>query len=190
MKSLFYVRKTTGGVIHFQPVMVRIQSICKISWFINQKETNIVFVKCEASHKYICVCVCVYICIYISYTLWQFRYQNINKETKEWILIISQTYLMPKDAICIFFFRFLGLHPQHIEVPRLGVELQLQLLAYATATATKDLSHFCDLHHSSQWHQILNPLSKARNQTHIIMYTSQLCYCWAMLGTPTICIFF
>ena len=31
---------------------------------------------------------------------------------------------------------FLGLHPQHMEVPRLGVQLELQLLAYATATTT------------------------------------------------------
>ena len=34
-----------------------------------------------------------------------------------------------------FCFCFLGLHPQHMEVPRLGVESELQLLAYATATA-------------------------------------------------------
>ena len=31
---------------------------------------------------------------------------------------------------------FLGLHLWHIETPRLGVELDLQLPAYATATAT------------------------------------------------------
>ena len=30
---------------------------------------------------------------------------------------------------------------QHMEVPRLGVELELQLLAYTTATATWDPSH-------------------------------------------------
>ena len=53
---------------------------------------------------------------------------------------------------------FLWLHMQHMEVPRLGVELELQLLAYATATATGDPSHACDLHHSSQQHQILNAL--------------------------------
>ena len=35
---------------------------------------------------------------------------------------------------------FLGLHPQHMEVPRLGVKLELHLLACATATATWDLS--------------------------------------------------
>ena len=33
-----------------------------------------------------------------------------------------------------------------MEVPRLGVELELQLPTYATATAISDLSHICDLH--------------------------------------------
>ena len=46
----------------------------------------------------------------------------------------------------------------HIEVLRLGVELEPQLLAYTTATATQDPSHLCDLYHSSQLHQISNPL--------------------------------
>ena len=49
-----------------------------------------------------------------------------------------------------------------MEVPRLGGESKLQSLAYAIATATRDLSLICDLHHSSQHHQILNPLSEAR----------------------------
>ena len=35
-----------------------------------------------------------------------------------------------------FFFCFLGLHPQHMEVARLGVKSELQLPAYTTATAT------------------------------------------------------
>ena len=39
-----------------------------------------------------------------------------------------------------YIFFFLELHPRHMEVPRLGVESELQLLAYATATATRDLS--------------------------------------------------
>ena len=47
----------------------------------------------------------------------------------------------------------------------LGVELELQLLAYATDTAMSDLSPICDLH------QILNPLSKARDRTCIFMDT-------------------
>ena len=35
----------------------------------------------------------------------------------------------------IFLCVFLGLHTQHMEVPRLGVQLELQLWAYAAATA-------------------------------------------------------
>ena len=60
------------------------------------------------------------------------------------------------------FLFFLGLHPQHMEVPRLGVESELQLPACATATATPDPSQVCYLHHGLQQCQILNPLSEAR----------------------------
>ena len=59
----------------------------------------------------------------------------------------------------IFFFFFLG----HMKVPRLGVKSMLHLLAYATATSMPNLSHACSLHHSSQQHRILNPVSKARD---------------------------
>ena len=54
-----------------------------------------------------------------------------------------------------------------MEVPRLGVELELHLLAYATAM--QDLNRVCDLHHSSLKHQILNPLRKARDRTQILI---------------------
>ena len=36
----------------------------------------------------------------------------------------------------LFIFAFLRLHPWYMEVPRLGVKLELQLPAYVTATAT------------------------------------------------------
>ena len=36
----------------------------------------------------------------------------------------------------------------HMNVPRLGVESELQPLAYTTTTATPDPSHICDLYHS------------------------------------------
>ena len=65
--------------------------------------------------------------------------------------------------IYLFIYCFLGLPQRHMEVPRLGVESELQLPAYTTATATWDPSHVCDLHHSSLQHQILNPLSEARD---------------------------
>ena len=50
-----------------------------------------------------------------------------------------------------------------MEVPRLGVESELQLLAYTTATVMQELSCVCDLHHSSGQRQIPNLLSEARN---------------------------
>ena len=67
-------------------------------------------------------------------------------------------------------FVFLG----HMEIPRLGVKSELQLLACATATATPDLSCICDLHHSSWQHQILNTLTEASDQTLILMDTGQI----------------
>ena len=71
---------------------------------------------------------------------------------------------------------FLGLHPWHVEVLRLGVESELQLPAYVTAsaTATLDPSRVCDPHHNSQQRQILNLLSEAGDQTFVLMGTSQI----------------
>ena len=57
-------------------------------------------------------------------------------------------YLKVQKAGSIFFF-FLGQHPRHMEVPRQGAELELQLPAYTTATAMLEPSHVCDLHHSN-----------------------------------------
>ena len=70
-----------------------------------------------------------------------------------------------------------------MEILRLGVESELQLPAYATSTAVWDLSQVCNLHHSSQQHQILNSLSKARDQSHILMDTSRVHFHWTTRGT-------
>ena len=48
-----------------------------------------------------------------------------------------------------------------------------------------DPSHFCSIHHSSRQHQILNPLSKARDQTRLLTGTGQVCFHWATTETPT-----
>jgi len=76
----------------------------------------------------------------------------------------------------IFFCLFVlsGAVPWHMEVPRLGLSSELQLPAYARATATWDPSCICDLHHSSQQRQIPNPLSEARDQTRNLMVPSQI----------------
>ena len=63
---------------------------------------------------------------------------------------------------------------RHMEVPRLGVESELELPAYTTATATWNPSHVCDLHHSSQQRWILNPLIEVKDQSCILMDTSQV----------------
>ena len=71
-----------------------------------------------------------------------------------------------------------------MEVPRLGVELELQPSAYTTATATGDLSHTCDLHHSSQQRWIPDPLSEARYRTYILMGANQIRFRCTKMETP------
>ena len=82
--------------------------------------------------------------------------------------------MAPSSSFFFFLFFFLGPHPWHMEVPRLGAESELQLPGYATATATLDLSCLWNLHHSSWQCWIFNALSEARDQTHILMDTSQV----------------
>ena len=54
-----------------------------------------------------------------------------------------------KPSSFFFFFGLFRAAPWHMEVPKLGVESELHLPAYATATATPDLNCVCDLPHSS-----------------------------------------
>ena len=75
-----------------------------------------------------------------------------------------------------------------MEVARLGVKLELQLPAYATATAVWDPSRVCDLHHGSGQCQIPNQPSEARDQTHILMDTLRICFHWATWQLPVILI--
>ena len=89
-------------------------------------------------------------------------------------------------VFCLFVcFCFLGRHPQHMKVPRLGVKMELQLLAYTTATTKQGLSHVCSLHHSSWQRWIPHPLNEARDRTHILMDTSRVHYLCITVGTPT-----
>ena len=50
-------------------------------------------------------------------------------------------------------------------------------------------SHICNLYHSSQQHQIPDPLSEARDGTHILTDTSQIRFLCATTGTPNKSIF-
>ena len=69
-------------------------------------------------------------------------------------------------------FFFLGLHLRHMELPRLGVKSELQLLAYTTAIATPDPSHICDLCYNLK--QCHDPLSEARDRTHLLIGTNHV----------------
>ena len=71
----------------------------------------------------------------------------------------------------IFLFFLSWPHLWQVEVPRLGVRSELQLLPYATATAALDPSCMGSLCCSLRQCQVLNPLSEARNRTHILMET-------------------
>ena len=62
-----------------------------------------------------------------------------------------------------------------MEVPSPGVESELQLLAYTTATEMRDPSRIFDLQQSSRQRRILDPLSKAGDRTCVLLDTSPVC---------------
>ena len=73
----------------------------------------------------------------------------------------KEEYLASRKQHCpffFFFFSFLRLHPWHMEIPRLGVESELQLLVYSTATATSNPSLVCNI--TAQGRRILNPWAR------------------------------
>ena len=98
------------------------------------------------------------------------------------ILIYRSLFYHFLRFVCLF--AFLMLDPPHMGIPTLGVELKLQLLAYTTAPATRDLCLVSDLHHSSRQRQIANPLIEARDRTCILMDTSHIRFRCATTGTP------
>ena len=98
-----------------------------------------------------------------------------NPENHDWI---KQNQCQPRKAVSskvffglffVFCFCFLGLHPRHMEAPRLRVQSDLQLPAYTMAMAGQDPSCICNLHHRSRQRRILHPLSKARDRTCVLM---------------------
>ena len=126
--------------------------------------------------------VCSILQIYIL--TWYLNIQRLHERRNRVSLLYSVLCLGPKTAF--FFFFFSGPHTWHVEIPRWGVESELQLPAYATATATPDPSCVWDLHCSSRQHRILNQLREARDRTQILVDTSWVSYCWATMGTPQI----
>ena len=54
----------------------------------------------------------------------------------------------------------------------------------AYATATQDLTHICNLCHSSQQCWIPHPLNEARDGTHNLMNAIRICFCCTTMATP------
>ena len=84
----------------------------------------------------------------------------------------SENILLGFAEITLPFFFFFGLFrakPAAYRGSQARGPIRAVASAYATATATQDLSHVYDLHHSSQQRRILNPLSKARDGTCVLI---------------------
>ena len=86
------------------------------------------------------------------------------------------TRLATRKLLSKLLFAFLGPQPLHMEVPKLGVKLELQLPGYARATTMPDTRGICELHHSSRQRRIPNPLSEAMDQTQNLIAPSRICF--------------
>ena len=89
-------------------------------------------------------------------------------------------HLERPDSFFFFFwyFVFSGPHPQHMEIPRLGVELEVQLPAFTTAT-TMRIQVLLPPAPQLMATPILNALSEARDQTRNLMLPS-----WTISTAP------
>ena len=107
------------------------------------------------------------------------NHYNTNTQTEARKRMVIEVFLH-------FFFPFKAI-PTAYGGSQVGVQPELQLPTYstATATATQDLSHICDLHQSSRQSRIPNPLSGAWDGTCNLMVPSQIHFCRTMTGTPS-----
>ena len=108
---------------------------------------------------------------------------SLPQERIEMVGVLQKVFLFLCLLACLLAC-FLGPYLEHMKVPRQGVKWELQLPACPTATAAPDLSHVCNLHHSSRQCQILNPLSEARDRTCVLTNTSWICFHCTTTGTP------
>ena len=77
------------------------------------------------------------------FNVWGFSFYGTNFFPIDPVLSFSEQTFFYSFFVC--FVCFLGPYPRHMEVPRLGVELELQPQAYTMATATPDPSLARDL---------------------------------------------
>ena len=115
-------------------------------------------------------------------SLANFKKESVCREAQG---IISENYylcnILSFSEITFFFFSFffIATSVAYESSPARG-----RIGAYATATATLDSSHICDLFHSLQQYQIFNPLSEARDWTCILIDNLGSLTTWATSGAP------
>ena len=120
----------------------------------------------------------------IACVFWTYKMVLFTPEMLPCGLTIRLYYVLD-----FFFLCFLGAVAYgNKEFPRLGrggswIRATIASLPHSHRNAR---SKPRDLHHSSQQHQILNPLNKAREWTRILIDTSLIHFRWAMMGTPYI----
>ena len=123
-----------------------------------EKKQLILYWKREITHHWLLL---KYLLLYWIYFLKLLTLFLILKILSNGTYIQTYTYILlsffsssffPPSLPSLFFLLFRATL-QHMEVPRLGVQSELQLLAYPTAT--QDLSHVCYLRHSSWQCQVL-----------------------------------
>ena len=85
-----------------------------------------------------------------------------KKKCSMQVLIVNHTFFFCLFFVIVVLFLFLWPQLPYVEVPGLGVESELQLLAHTTATAILFPGDLC---HTMWRRWTLNPLSKARDQT-------------------------
>ena len=146
------------------------------TYSIAQKVSSIVcnnlYVKIEWVYLYICMTnsLCstheTNTTFYVNYTPIQLIFLKIKAIERKWEIAKFLNFFLIFSYFSYYYIVFLWPHLHHMEVPRLGIILDLKLLAYATATAMLDPKCACDLYHSSWQCQILDPLSETRDFTH------------------------
>ena len=87
------------------------------------------------------------------------------------------------SSLFVFFFLLSRATPAANEVPRLGSELEIQLLAYTKATAMLDPSRICDLYHSSWQGRILNSCLRPGIKPASSWILVGFIICWVTVGT-------
>ena len=124
---------------------------------------------------------CVYVGLFLNWKL-------LNLSTLVWIPPYFDLYSFITRCLEVYFlfsfFLFSFFRAVLIAYGSSQARSQIGTVANGLHDSPINQSHICSLHHSSQQCWILNPLSKARDRTCVLMDTSWVCYHWAMTGTP------